>query len=88
LISNITVDATEPPEIDLLQAPLPWEQVQNHVGIAHRPVLAPQPDSDQYKGVYWNNQTRSVEVTGDLGSDQGQAAGGFRAFLREPPAGA
>jgi len=55
--------------------------VQDHIKIAHSPLLVGPEAGGQYAGAYWAS-TRMV-VVGDLGSDQEQALGEFRDILRE-----
>jgi cellulose biosynthesis protein BcsQ len=75
-------DTQSEPSLDVLTERHPWEDLQAHVGITHRPTLAPMPRSDQYRGAFWNG--RAVDLFNeDLGSDQANAGARFRMLLAE-----
>jgi hypothetical protein len=81
MLDDLAYDDSEPPAIGLVPAGVSWDEVQDHIKIAHSPLLADPDASGQYAGAYWAS-TRMV-VVGDLGSDQDQALGEFRDILRE-----
>jgi hypothetical protein len=81
VLDDLEYDDSEPPAIGLVRAGVPWDDVRDHVKIAHHPLLVLPEGSTQYAGAYWAD-TKMV-VTGDLGSDQEQAICEFRDFLRE-----
>ena len=81
MLEDLEYDDSESPAIGLVPAGVSWEDVQDHVKIAHHPVLVLQAGSDQYSGAYWAGT--KMAVTGDLGSDHEEALGEFREFLRE-----
>lgn len=56
-----------------------WDDVQGRVAMHHWPVLALPPDSDQYRGIYWDGQ--EVCATADLGADRNDALAAFRTEL-------
>ena len=81
MLDDLEYEDSESPAIGLVHAGVPWEDVQDHIKIAHHPLLVLPEGSTQYAGAYWTG-TR-MAVTGDLGSDQEQAICEFREFLRE-----
>ena len=81
MLDDLEYDDSESPAIGLVPAGVPWEDVQDHIKIAHSPLLVPLGNSAQYVGAYWAG-TKLV-VADDLGSDQEQAVHEFREFLRE-----
>ena len=81
MLDDLSYDDSEPPAIGLVPAGVSWDEVQDHIKIAHSPLLVGPEDSGQYAGAYWAS-TRMV-VVGDLGSGQEQALGEFRDILRE-----
>jgi len=69
------------PAIGLVPPGISWEQVHDHIKIAHHHLLVP-PDADgEYTGVYWTG--REMALVSDLGSDQEEAIEEFRAHLQE-----
>jgi hypothetical protein len=81
VLDDLEYDDSEPPAIGLVRAGVPWEDVRDHIKIAHNPLLVLRGGSAQYAGVYWTGTT--MVVTEDLGSDPEQAIREFREFLRE-----
>jgi hypothetical protein len=81
VLDDLEYDDSEAPAIGLARAGVSWEDVQNHIKIAHNPLLVLPGGSAQYAGVYWTG-TKAV-VTEGLGSDHEQAIHEFRELLRE-----
>ena len=81
MLDDLEYDDSESPAIGLVPAGVPWEDVQDHIKIAHHPLLVLQGGSAQYTGVYWAGT--KIVVTEDLGSDHEQAICEFRELLRE-----
>jgi hypothetical protein len=81
VLDDLEYDDSEPPTIGLVRAGVPWEDVQDHIKIAHHPLLVLPEGSAQYAGVYWTG-TKMV-VTENLGPDQEQAISEFRGLLVE-----
>jgi hypothetical protein len=81
VLEDLEYDDSEAPAIGLVPAGVSWEDVRDHMKIAHHPLLVLPEGSAQYVGAYWAG-TQMV-VTGDLGPDQDQATCEFREFLRE-----
>jgi hypothetical protein len=81
MLDGLEYDDSESPAIGLVPAGVAWEDIQDHIKIAHHPLLALPSGGAQYAGVYWTGT--AVAVIGDLGSDHDEAVGDFREFLRE-----
>jgi hypothetical protein len=81
VLDDLEYDDSESPAIGLVPAGVLWQDVQDHIKIAHSPLLVVQSGSAQYVGVYWTG-TEAV-VTEDLDSDHEQAISDFRDYLRE-----
>jgi hypothetical protein len=79
VLDGLMYEDSESPAIGLVPAGVSWEEVQNHVKIAHHPLLVLLDESGQYVGAYWAGT--SLVVSDDLGSDQEQAICEFRDFL-------
>jgi hypothetical protein len=60
---------------------VPWEEIQDHIKIAHHPLVVPPEAGTEYAGAYWTGT--AMAVIKDLGSDQDQAIGEIRQLLRE-----
>jgi hypothetical protein len=81
MLDDLVYDDSEPPTIGLVPPGVSPQEVQDHIKIAHSPLLVG-PDADgQYTGAYWAGT--ELVLVGDLGSDQEQALGDFRDYLRE-----
>jgi hypothetical protein len=81
MLDDLTYDDSEPPTIGLVPAGVSWDDVYDHIKIAHSPLLVG-PDADgQYAGAYW--ASTEMVVADDLGSDPEQALDEFRDLLRE-----
>jgi hypothetical protein len=82
VLYNLEIDDSDSPAIALVPPGVSWEEVRDHIKIAHHPLLVPPPtDDDQFAGAYWTGT--DLVVVDDLGSDQEQAIDEFRAFLQE-----
>jgi hypothetical protein len=81
MLDDLVYDDSEPPTIGLVPPGVGMQEVQDHIKIAHSPLLAGPDAGGQYTGAYWA-RTEMVLV-GDLGSDQEQALSDFRDYLRE-----
>lgn len=81
MLDDLEYDDSESPAIGLVPAGVPWEDVQDHLKIAHHPLVVLPVGGTEYAGVYWTGM--AMAVIGDLGSDQDQAIGEFREVLRE-----
>jgi hypothetical protein len=81
LLEGLEYDDLESPAIGLVPGVVPWADVQDHIKIAHSPLLVLLADGAEYSGVYWTG-TQAVQVP-DLGSDLEEAIDEFRAVLNE-----
>lgn len=81
MLDDVEYDDSGSPAIGLVPAGVPWDDVQDHIKIAHHPLLMLLEGSTQYAGVYWTG-TQAL-VTEELGSDHDQALSEFREILRE-----
>jgi hypothetical protein len=81
MFEDLAYDDSEPPTVGLAPQGASWDEVHDHIKIAHSPLLVgPAPDG-QYAGAYWAGT--EMVVTGGLGSDQEEALTEFRDILRE-----
>ena len=71
MLDDLEYDDSESPAIGLVPDGVSWEEVQNHIKIAHNPLLVPRGDSDEYVGAYWAD-TRLVVA------EDHRAEGGIR----------
>jgi hypothetical protein len=81
MLEELEIDDSGSPAIGLVPPGVSWEEVRDHIKIAHHPLLLPRAGGDQYAGAYWTGT--DMVVTDDLGPDQEQAVEEFRAFLHE-----
>lgn len=81
MLDDLEYDDSEPPAIGLLPAGVSWDDIRDHIKIAHHPLLVLPGDGAGYVGVYWAGA--AMAVTGDLGSDPDEAITEFRDFLRD-----
>jgi hypothetical protein len=81
MLDGLTYDDSEAPTIGLVPEGVSWADVQDHIKIAHSPLLVGPGGDGEYTGAYWTG-TEMVTV-GELGSDQDQALDEFRDFLVE-----
>jgi len=82
VLDDVEYDDSESPAIGLVPADVQWTEVQDHIKIAHNPLLVPPTGGRaQYAGVYWAGT--AMIVAENLGSDQEQALCDFREFLRD-----
>ena len=81
MLDGLAYDDSEAPTIGLVPEGVSWADVQDHIKIAHSPLLVGPGDGGGYTGAYWTG-TEMVKVD-DLGSDQDQALEEFRDYLVE-----
>jgi hypothetical protein len=70
----------EPPSIALVPAGTSWEEIHDHIKIAHDFLLV-QPEDGGYAGAYWTGT--EMVVLDDLGPDQDEALDEFREQLNQ-----
>jgi hypothetical protein len=81
VLYDLEYDDSDSPAIGLVPAGVQWADIQDHIKIAHHPLVALPAGGTQYAGVYWTGT--AMAVIEDLGSDHDQAIGEFRELLRE-----
>ena len=81
MLEDLEFDDSDSPAIGLVPPGVSWQQVRDHIKIAHHHLLMPSADGDDYAGVYWTGT--DMAVVEDLGPDPEQAIDEFRAFLLE-----
>ena len=81
MLEDLEFDDSDAPAIGLVPPGVTWEQVHDHIKIAHHSLLVPPADGGQFAGAYWTGT--EMVVVGDLGPDQDQAIDEFRAVLAE-----
>jgi protocatechuate 3,4-dioxygenase beta subunit len=81
MLDGLEYDDSESPVIGLVPAGVPWEDIQDHIRIAHQPLVVFAEGGTDYAGVYWTGT--AIAVVEDLGSDHDQAISEFRMSLRE-----
>jgi hypothetical protein len=81
VLEDLEFDDSDSPAIGLVPPGVTWEQVHDHIKIAHHALLVPSADGAQFAGAYWTGT--EMVVVEDLGPDQDQAIDEFRAALAE-----
>ena len=81
MLEDLEFDDAGSPAIGLVPPGVSWDDVRDHIKIAHGPLLVGPAASGQYAGAYWA-RTHMV-VADDLGSDQDEALREFRDILHE-----
>jgi len=81
VLDDLEYDDSESPAIGFVPAGVPWEDIQDHIKIAHQPLVIFPEGGSEYAGVYWTGT--AMTVVEDLGSDQDEAVSEFRTALRE-----
>lgn len=81
MLDDLGCDDSDSPAIGLVPAGTTWDEVQDHLKIAHSPLLVEDGDGAEYAGAYWAD-TRMVVVR-ELGTDQDEAIEEFRQVLRD-----
>ena len=81
MLDDLDYDDSEPPAIALVPAGVPWDDIRDHIKIAHHPLVVLPEGGTEYAGAYWTGT--AMEVIEDLGSDHDLAISEFREFLRE-----
>jgi hypothetical protein len=81
VLEDLEFDDADSPAIGLVPPGVTWEQVHDHIKIAHHHLLIPAPDGGDYTGAYWTGT--EMALVEDLGPDAEEAIDEFRAFLQE-----
>ena len=62
MLDGLTYDDSEPPSIALVPPGTSWEQVHDHIKIAHDFLLV-QPEGSGYAGAYWTGTGSVPDAT-------------------------
>ena len=81
MLDDLGCDDSDSPAIGLVPAGVSWDEVRDHLKIAHGPLLVGPDDGGEYAGAYWAD-THMVVVP-ELGTDQEEAVEEFRLVLRD-----
>lgn len=81
MLDDLEYDDLESPAIGLVPGVVGWQDVLDHIKIAHSPLLVLLAAGAEYTGVYWTG-TAAVQVP-ELGADLDEAIAEFRAYLTE-----
>ena len=81
MLEDLEFDDAGSPAIGLVPPGVSWQEVHDHIKIAHHHLLIPPADGGDYTGVYWTGT--KMALVEDLGPDQDEALDEFRDFLAE-----
>jgi hypothetical protein len=81
VLDDPDIDDSGSPAIGLVPPGVSWQQVRDHIKIAHHPLLVPSAGGAGYAGAYWTGA--DMAVVEDLGPDQEDAIDEFRSYLQE-----
>jgi hypothetical protein len=81
VLDDLDFDDSDSPAIGLVPPGISWDEVRDHIKIAHHSLLVPLAGGSQFAGAYWTGT--DMVVIDDLGPDQDQAIDEFRALLQE-----
>jgi len=79
MLENLDIDDSDAPAISLVPPGISWEEVRDHIKIAHGHLLV--LDDGDYVGAYWTGT--EMALVRDLGPDQEEAIEEFRTYLQE-----
>ena len=80
MLEDLEFDDSDSPAIGLVPQGVSWDEVRDHIKIAHPPLLV-LAESNEYAGAYWTGT--DMVVIEDLGPDQEHALEEFRVLLHE-----
>jgi hypothetical protein len=82
VLQDLEFDDSDSPAIGLVPPGVSWDEVRDHIKIAHHSLLIPPSVGDaQFAGAYWTGT--DMVVVDNLGPDQDQAIDEFRALLQD-----
>ena len=81
MLEDLDIDDSGSPAIGLVPPGVTWQQVRDHIKIAHNHLLVPSADGAGYAGAYLTGT--DMAVVEDLGPDQEDAIDEFRGYLQE-----
>jgi hypothetical protein len=80
VLDGLSYDDSEPPSIGLVPPGTSWEDVRDHIKIAHNFLLVLQADGE-YAGAYWTGT--DMVVLDELGTELDDALAEFREERRQ-----
>jgi hypothetical protein len=81
VLDGLSYDDSEPPSVGLVPPGTSWEDVHDHIKIAHNFLLVAPEDDGEYAGAYWTGT--EMIVLDELGTDLDEALDEFRDLLRQ-----
>jgi hypothetical protein len=81
MLDSLSYDDQEPPSIGLVPPGTSWDEVHDHIKIAHDFLVVTSGDGGEYSGAYWTGT--EMVVLDDLGADLDEALDEFREQLRQ-----
>jgi hypothetical protein len=81
MLDGLSYDDHEPPSIGLVPPGTSWDDVLDHMKIAHDFLLVEPEASGEYAGAYWTGT--DMVVVHELGTDLDEALDDFRDLLRQ-----
>ena len=82
VLDDLQIDDSDSPAIAVVPPGVSWDEVRDHIKIAHHPLLVPPPaEGGDFTGAYWTGT--EMLVIDELGPDQDQAIDDFRATLQD-----
>lgn len=81
MLDGLSYDDSEPPSVALVPPGTSWDDVQDHIKIAHGFLLVQPEPGGEYAGAYWTGT--EMVVLDDLGTDTDEALDEFREALRQ-----
>ena len=83
MLDGLSYDDSEPPSVGLVPPGTSWEDVHDHIKIAHNFLLVAPEDNGaaEYAGAYWTGT--EMIVLAELGTDLDEALDEFRDLLRQ-----
>ena len=81
MLDGLSYDDSEPPSVGLVPPGTSWEDVHDHIKIAHNFLLVLPEDDGEYAGAYWTGT--EMIVLDELGTDLDEALDEFRDLLRQ-----
>jgi len=81
MLDDLEYDDADGPAIGLVPDGVSWDDVRDHIKLAHAPLLVPPAAGGDYTGAYWTGT--EMVLARDLGADQDEALAEFRDYLRD-----
>ena len=81
MLEDLEFDDADSPAVGLVPPGVSWEEVRDHIKIAHHHLLVLPAGGEEYAGAYWTGT--DMVILPDLGPDRDEAIDEFRAWLQE-----